>query len=200
MTRERELWEKAKEILYQASLRPPAEQSAFIEASCSGEPILVAELSSLIGREGLSETPLEPLSETVEVDPLEPDAILAERYRVLSRIGEGAMAEIYRVRDLRLDTDVALKRLRITSPVHRQMLVEEVRLARRLSHPGICRVFDLGEADGILYCTMELIEGSDLEFHLRALGRIAPDRVLALAISSAKPWGPRTNTGSSTAT
>jgi hypothetical protein len=82
---------------------------------------------------------------------------LAGRYRIVAILGKGGMGEVYRAEDLRLDQNVALKFLPVSMTQDdsaRERFHREVRLAREISHPNICRVFDIGEVDGRLFLTM----------------------------------------------
>ena len=84
-------------------------------------------------------------------------------YRIVSKLGEGGMGVVYRARDQVLQRDVALKFLGETlGREARQFLLREARAASALSHPNICTVHEVGEADGEFYIVMELIEGKPL--------------------------------------
>ena len=87
-------------------------------------------------------------------------------YRVLEKLGEGGMGQVWRAHDTRLERDVALKVLPAEAPgddTARARLVREARLASKLNHPHICTVYDVGEAEGQTYIAMELVEGQPLE-------------------------------------
>ena len=84
------------------------------------------------------------------------------RYRMVTRLGRGGMGDVWRADDLMLETPVALKLIRSTSQAGRERLLQEVRLARRVTHPAVVRVFDVGEADDEVFFSMELVEGQDL--------------------------------------
>ncbi len=98
----------------------------------------------------------------------EPDSILAGRYRIVERIGQGGMASVYRARDLELDEDVALKVFTKLAD-DEQMIArfkQELTLSRRLNHPNILRLYDIGMVEGLRYITMELLRGGDLKSKL----------------------------------
>ena len=103
------------------------------------------------------------------------------RYRMVTRLGRGGMGDVWRADDLMLETPVALKLIRSTSQAGRERLLQEVRLARRVTHPAVVRVFDVGEADDEVFFSMELVEGQDLASVLRHAGRLAPGRVVEIA-------------------
>jgi serine/threonine protein kinase len=112
---------------------------------------------------------------------LSPGALLGDRYRIVSFLGGGGMGVVYRADDLRLGLPVALKFVGDGPEELQQRLIAEVRLAREVTHPNVCRVYDLGELDGHSFLTMELIEGEDLASLLRRLGRLPIDQVIAIA-------------------
>jgi serine/threonine protein kinase/tetratricopeptide (TPR) repeat protein len=89
-------------------------------------------------------------------------------YRVLSKLGEGGMGVVFAAADERLQRRVALKMVRQTSgdPQSRDRLWREARAAARVSHPNVCQVFEVGEADGELFVAMELLEGEPLSARL----------------------------------
>ncbi len=113
-----------------------------------------------------------------------PGTLLAGRYRIVGVIGEGGMGRVYRADDLTLGQAVALKFLPDSvrqSPARLERFHAEVRVARQVSHPNVCRVHDVGEADGHVFLTMELVEGGDLGTMLRRIGRMPQDKGLEIA-------------------
>src|ERR1022692_2711366 len=110
--------------------------------------------------------------------------LLAQRYRVVSLLGRGGMGEVYRANDLLLAQTVALKFLPAQWTSHEETLVRfrnEVRIARQISHPNVCRVYDIGEAEGSTYLSMEYVDGEDLASLLRRIGRLPRDKALEIA-------------------
>ena len=116
-------------------------------------------------------------SGSIPVGGLTPGMVLAERYRIVGLLGRGGMGEVYRADDLKLGQAVALKFLPKTladDPVRRERFHAEVRIARQVSDPNICRVYDIGELDGPstgatggsgrgrAFLTMEYVDGEDL--------------------------------------
>jgi serine/threonine-protein kinase len=83
-------------------------------------------------------------------------------YRLLTRLGEGAMGEVWRALDLRLEREVALKILKDADDLRRKALIGEAKLACQLNHPNIAHIYDAGEVDGTPYIAMELVEGRTL--------------------------------------
>jgi Protein kinase domain len=121
-----------------------------------------------------------PSSET----RLAPGTLLAGRYQIFGLLGRGGMGEVYRADDLTLDQPVALKFLPEKMAGDAAMLARfhaEVRIARQVSHPNVCRVYDIGEANGKPYLSMEYIDGEDLGSLLRRIGRLPPDKAIEFA-------------------
>jgi predicted Ser/Thr protein kinase len=110
---------------------------------------------------------------------LTPGAVLGGRYRMVSLVGRGGMGEVYRADDLKLGQTVALKFL--SHHHQRQRLYEEVRIGRQISHPNVCRLYDVAEMDGHLFITMEFVDGEDLASLLRRVGRLSSEKALAVA-------------------
>src|ERR1017187_588499 len=106
------------------------------------------------------------------------------RRRIVALLGKGGMGEVYRADDLTLGQQVALKFLPPAMARNEDALRRfhnEVRIARKVSHPNVCRVYDLGEVDGHLFLSMEYVDGEDLGSLLRRIGRLPPDKALEIA-------------------
>jgi serine/threonine protein kinase len=112
-----------------------------------------------------------------------PGTVLAGRYRIVSLLGKGGMGEVYRAEDLRLRQTVALKLLPpslAADPARLTRFHSEVRLARQVSHPNVCRVHDIGEAESFTFLTMEHVDGEDLASLLRRVGRLTAERAVVV--------------------
>ena len=106
------------------------------------------------------------------------------RYRIVALLGRGGMGEVYRADDLELGQSVALKFLPpsvSSNPAELTRFRGEVRVARLIAHPNVCRVYDIGEADGHVFLSMEYIDGEDLASVLRRMGRPTPDKAIEIA-------------------
>lgn len=123
-------------------------------------------------------------SSSVEDSRFAPGVLLADRYRIVSIIGRGGMGEVYRASDLKLNQPVALKFLPVALGKKAELLERfhgEVRIARQVSHPNVCRVYDIGEAEGTAFISMEYVDGEDLSGLLRRIGRLPHDKAVEIA-------------------
>jgi eukaryotic-like serine/threonine-protein kinase len=115
--------------------------------------------------------------------PLKTGSLLGNRYEIVSILGEGGMGAVYKARDVELDRMVALKVIRpelAGRPEILQRFKQELILARKVTHRNVIRIFDLGEAAGIKFITMEFIEGRDLKSILAQDGKLPPDRAVEI--------------------
>jgi tetratricopeptide (TPR) repeat protein len=168
--------QRAKELFLAALERPQAAREAFLAEACAGDETLRREAASLLAfHDEAEEDP--PSLEPAFV----PGDVFARRYRMLARIGRGGMGDVWRAHDLILQTPVALKLIYSTAPEDRERILNEVRVARLITHPAVCRVFDVGEADGGVFYSMELVPGEDLAVFLRRVGRLPSERVADIA-------------------
>jgi serine/threonine-protein kinase len=113
-----------------------------------------------------------------------PGQMIAGRYRVVAMAGRGGMGEVYRAEDLTLGQLVAIKFLPEAFSEDAATLSRfhsEVRIARQVSHPNVCRVFDIGDADGVPFLSMEFVDGEDLASVVRRIGRLSPDKATEVA-------------------
>ena len=104
--------------------------------------------------------------------------VLAGRYRIIRQLGRGGMGVVYQADDLRLGHPVALKFLppALAADAHRlAQFHNEVSIARQVSHPNVCRVYDIGDADGHLFLSMEYVDGLDLAVHVSNRGAFAEE-------------------------
>ena len=133
-------------------------------------------------RDGVSQS--HSSSSGIEEGRFPPGTVLAGRYRVLGLLGRGGMGEVYRADDLKLGQPVALKFLPESAARNPDRLARfhsEVRIARQVSHPNVCRVYDIGEIDGAAFLSMEYVDGEDLGSLLRRIGRLPGDKALEIA-------------------
>ena len=184
------LHQQAKDLFIAALERPPADRADFLAEVCGDNPSLRAEIESLLAfhEEDTPESATTtdgfdaPASEPAADLEIAPGDVFARRYRMIARIGRGGMGDVWRAEDLVLQTPVALKLIDARSEHARQRILNEVRLARQITHASICRVFDVGETEsGVAFYSMELVHGEDLAALLRRVGRLPSHRVIEIA-------------------
>jgi predicted Ser/Thr protein kinase len=113
-----------------------------------------------------------------------PGTLLGGRYRIIALLGRGGMGEVYRATDLMLGQSVALKFLPEEAARDQRLLERfhgEVRIARQVSHPNVCRVYDIGAVAGMPFLSMEYVDGEDLAGLLTRIGRLPSDKALETA-------------------
>lgn len=113
-----------------------------------------------------------------------PGTMLGQRYRIAGRLGKGGMGEVYRADDLKLGQSVAMKFLpeELSQDIASlTRLINEVKIARQVSHPNVCRVYDIGDMDGLHFISMEYVDGEDLGTLLRRIGRLPHDKAVQIA-------------------
>src|SRR4051812_23594603 len=163
----------AKELFLAALDQPAAERAAFVRSASAGDEALRADVESLLAvhddtDRGAADSPCESFSA---------GEVFAGRYRMVARLGRGGMGDVWRADDLVLGMPVALKLVRSTTPEAEVLLRNEVRLARRITHPAVCRVFDIGEERDQLFLSMEFVQGEDLAALIQRVGRLPSERV-----------------------
>src|SRR5713226_8206910 len=131
---------------------------------------------------------LRPSSEAAAKGQLEPGSMLGERYEILQLLGQGGMGAVYKARDVELERTVALKLIRPDLASHPEILrrfKQELILAREVTHPNVIRIYDLGQASGVRYITMEYVEGRDLRALLHDKGKLTPEEAVPIFLEIA---------------
>jgi serine/threonine protein kinase/Tfp pilus assembly protein PilF len=127
------------------------------------------------------------LTETLQtalIKELATGTTFAGRYQVIEELGKGGMGRVYKVFDEKIKEKVALKLLKpeISADAPSiERFSNELRLARKISHRHVCRMFDLGEDRGTHYITMEYVPGEDLKSILRMMGQMSPGKAVLVA-------------------
>jgi eukaryotic-like serine/threonine-protein kinase len=128
-------------------------------------------------------------SESARVGQINPGLIVAGRYRLLRKLGQGGMGTVWSARNELIDREVAIKMMRpeaAANPVSLQRFFTEAKASGRLRHPNITEIFDLGQAeDGSPFLVLELLTGEPLDSVLRRVPMLAPVQALLLAKSIA---------------
>ena len=135
-----------------------------VEESVSG--LIRETLIRALAREPLARPSTEELKAALSAVGLAPGQVLADRYEILGDLGSGGMSRVYRARDRVLEDEVAIKTL-LTPAIGRsddeERLLREVRICRRISHPNVVRVHDLGRFPGGIFVIMEILIGPGLD-------------------------------------
>ena len=187
-------WDRLKSIFQAAADLPPAERAAFLDSACATDAVMRHEVEKLLAQAESDET-----QEIFTVRPqcvLEINEVLKGRFRIIRFVGKGGMGEVYEAADLELGGHVALKTLRPELNNDREFLSRfrrEVQLARQVTHPNICRVFDVGHevrlGQGLAFLTMEFLDGETLSTVLRRRGRLTVAEALPLVQQMAAGLG-----------
>jgi tetratricopeptide (TPR) repeat protein len=157
-------------------MKGPAASAASGETTASPGP---TELPGSILRPDVSGPTSPSLSGELAIK-----SVFANRYEILALLGQGGMGRVYAARDRELDRVIALKTIKADeeSGVEAiQRFKHELILARKITHKNVVRIHDLGDADGVKFFTMELIEGESLKTLIRRRGRIPFADAVALA-------------------
>jgi hypothetical protein len=190
-----ERWKRIESLFDSALGQDEKERAAFLDRECGDDLSLRKEVESLLANQQPTGRFIPTLLQgaaklLVKDNPMPegtrfiPGTVLANRYRIVGLLGKGGMGEVYRADDLRLGQSVALKFLPEKLAQDKAMLERfhrEVRVARQISHPNVCRVHDIGEAKGQSFLSMEYIDGEDLATLLRRIGRLPSDKAVEIA-------------------
>src|SRR5262245_16191606 len=133
------LHQRAKALFLEAIERPPADRAAFIADASATDEALRLELESLLAFHDADGTTGPPREEP---EQFVPGQVIGGRYRMVTRIGRGGMGDVWRADDLTLQMPVAVKVIHAARPDARARLLNEVKLARQITHASVCRVFD----------------------------------------------------------
>ena len=126
------------------------------------------------------------VTETLQmpVHELATGSTLAGRYQVIEELGHGGMGRVYKVYDTDVKEKIALKLLKPEIAFDRETIERfsnELKLARKISHRNVCRMFDLGRAGGTTFITMEYVPGQDLKRLIRQTGPLGTGRAVSIA-------------------
>jgi serine/threonine-protein kinase len=190
---------RIKELFLVACRLPLGEQATYIATACHEDTELRTAVEELLAqhREDTTRGEVAPgvfsarrAAERACAGPvglrteeagrrLGPGTLFAARFRIVALLGEGGMGEVYRADDLKLGQPVALKFLpawMAFDPAWLARFYQEVRVAREVTSPFVCRVYDIFETSGVHFISMEYVDGEDLRNLLSRLGRLPQER------------------------
>jgi serine/threonine protein kinase len=196
-------WDEVKSVFEAALLQEEHERDAFVSSRCGADLGLAQEVHQLLLADRESSNFLEPapypsanlLTPPTKERLLKEGDVLCGRFKVLSYLGEGGMGQVYRCVDLELRQDIALKAIRpeiADIPGVLSRFRREVNATRRVTHPNVCRTFDLethgpSQEEGdrfatpITFLTMELLVGETLAERIRRAGPLPLDQLRIFA-------------------
>jgi tetratricopeptide (TPR) repeat protein len=183
-------WEREWSLYRRASELDALEREQYLGEACAGDPELRRQVQQLLAA---AEAP-SPLFDKPWLADLLPDSdsgpenvpvgmVLANRFEILGLLARGGMGAVYEAHDRALDARIALK---VIEPLMgmdgsvRDRFRREVNLARRVTHPNVCRIFDLVEDGRFLFLTMELLHGESLSERL-SRGALDEDQTRAIS-------------------
>jgi serine/threonine-protein kinase len=200
-------WEEMKSLFEAALLRDPQEWPAFLASCCGDDTEFAAEIQRLLIADRESSQflgePLLRFHNLLETEAgnaaLQPHQILCGRFEIIAYLGEGGMGLVFEALDLEINQHIAIKALRsdiADTPGALSRFKREVFTTLKVTHPNVCRTFDLEchtvSSDGtnepdvkITFLTMELLKGETLAQRLRRTGPLSAELVHELAVQVA---------------
>ncbi len=197
MATQQDNWEAVKALFEAALEENVADRSSFLKERCSDASVCAEverllkehdEAASFLSTPALAEALAEPAPTTQQ---LSVSQVLAARFRIVRFIAGGGMGEVYEAEDLELREHVAVKTIKPEILVQRNAMARfkrEVYLARKVTHPNVCRIFDLfrhkpergSGQDELVFISMELLRGKTLGARLKERGRMSLGEALPL--------------------
>src|ERR1017187_8679540 len=198
MTRDR--WRRVNELFHAAREMPETQREDYLRGECGDDTGLVSEVRGMLredSQSGMLDRP--PVTPPPSESVFSPGQMVSGRYRIVRFLGRGGMGEVFEAEDCELKGRVALKTLLPLIASDGRMLArfkQEIQLSRKVSHPNVCRVFDLARhpADAAadvatVFLTMEFLDGETLAERLRREGRMSPAEALPLLAQMAEALG-----------
>jgi serine/threonine protein kinase/tetratricopeptide (TPR) repeat protein len=193
-------WQTITKIFTSALDKCQSERNGFVREACAGDVELEAEVARLLAADEDAGSFLERPALNTPLSLISPQSrpmlsagtIISNRFEILDFIGEGGMGQVYKVLDLELRERIALKTIRpdiSSDPGVLSRFKREVQLTRRITHPNVCRTFDIerhactlknGIQNDFVFLTMELLEGETLAEWLGRQGCIGTRDALPL--------------------
>ncbi len=160
--------------------RPPVASSA-----PKSDPSNAVTMVTPGGSRGEPGSPPHPIFSHIGATIFHEGDVLGGRYEIHKMLGMGGMGAVYKARDMEVERVVGLKVIRpdlAGNPAILARFKQELVLARQVTHKNIIRIYDLNEADGVKFITMEFIEGEDLRTILTSRGKVSPEEAVAIML------------------
>jgi serine/threonine protein kinase/Tfp pilus assembly protein PilF len=195
-------WQTITRIFEEALDKPRHDREQFVRQACRGDAELESEVVRLLAAdegagtflEGNALSTLPPRTNDLQHSILAPGSLISGRFEILRFIGQGGMGQVYEAFDLELKGKIALKTIREDISADPRMISRfrrEVLLTRRITHPNVCRTFDIerhsstvsdGNSQELTFLTMELLEGETLADFLARRHRLTWAEALPLVL------------------
>ena len=183
--------DRIRDIFIAALEKPVQERAAYLAEACGDDAGLRRQVERLIDADGSTGIPLPPAPNAAPLR-FPTGTVLAERFRVVRYIAAGGMGDVYEVEDVALNARLAMKTIRSDVAGYEIALArfkQEIQFAKRVTHPNVCRIHDLGShhegGAEIVFLTMELLPGQTLAERLRAVSRMDTSAALSLVVQMA---------------
>jgi eukaryotic-like serine/threonine-protein kinase len=198
-----EMWAKLAKVFHQALEQPEAQRDAFVAKVCSDDPDLERELRSILYADKLAsrflDTPAVPQfgssPSPTQTAVLSEGELLSNRFEIIRLLGRGGMGQVFEAFDRELQEKIAIKVLDPEISTHAESMSrfrKEVQLTRRVTHPNVCRTFDLEQCvpanrhpetttTTLVFLTMELLQGETLASYMLREGPVPTAQALPIA-------------------
>jgi Tfp pilus assembly protein PilF len=180
-------WRRINEIFHLAREKAAGDVESYVREVCAGDDEMRSEVEDMLrehSRTGfMDESPWSPARADGRTFVFSPGELIAGRYRILRFVSRGGMGEVYEAEDLELHERDALKTLLPAIADDQRMIgrfKQEIQLSRKIGHPNVCRVFDLGMHAGTYFLTMEFLDGETLAARLERDGPLDPQAALVV--------------------
>jgi eukaryotic-like serine/threonine-protein kinase len=160
--------------------RPPGDETSPNATSPSEAPTVLAGDT---GADSARVIRVPRSTEESATDVLQEHSLLGQRYEILALLGQGGMGAVYKAKDREVNQIVALKIIRpnlANNPALIGRFKQELILARQVTHRNVIRIYDLAEADGMKFITMEYVEGRDLRSIIWEKQKVAPEEAVEI--------------------
>ncbi len=180
-------YSQIREIFQEAAELDSSVRADYLDRVCADDQELRWKVDQLLDKhdqEGLFlDRPVITERALIEDRAFAAGTLVSGRFRIERFLGEGGMGQVFEATDTELHMRVALKTLRLNladSADYAERFRREIQLARQVTHPNVCRVYDAGRHGATQYFTMELLEGETLSHRLHGSGKLTPQETLPI--------------------